>query len=86
MLESHQRFLNPNQRSGDFGVPEGGFEAVKKDIAAMLTDSQDFWPADFGHYGGLLIRLAWHCAGMLHHTRPVWIYVGSTVLCEKGES
>lgn len=38
-------------------------EAVKKDIEAILTSSQDWWPADFGHYGGLVIRLAWHSAG-----------------------
>jgi catalase-peroxidase len=37
--------------------------AVKKDIAAIMTDSQDWWPADFGHYGGLFIRMAWHSAG-----------------------
>jgi catalase-peroxidase len=37
--------------------------ALKKDIAAVMTDSQDWWPADFGHYGGLFIRMAWHAAG-----------------------
>ena len=37
--------------------------AVKQDIAAVMTDSQDWWPADFGHYGGLFIRMAWHSAG-----------------------
>ncbi|OIW26688.1 catalase-peroxidase [Coniochaeta ligniaria NRRL 30616] len=36
---------------------------LKKDIAALMTDSQDWWPADFGHYGGLFIRMAWHSAG-----------------------
>ncbi|MDE1191873.1 MAG: catalase/peroxidase HPI [Arachidicoccus sp.] len=39
------------------------FEALKKDLFTLMTDSQDWWPADFGHYGGLFIRMAWHSAG-----------------------
>jgi catalase-peroxidase len=38
-------------------------KALKKDLTALMTDSQDWWPADFGHYGGLFIRMAWHAAG-----------------------
>ena len=39
------------------------FKALKNDLNALMTDSQDWWPADFGHYGGLFIRMAWHAAG-----------------------
>jgi len=39
------------------------YDALKRDLIALMTDSQDWWPADWGHYGGLFIRMAWHSAG-----------------------
>ncbi|WP_432723344.1 catalase/peroxidase HPI [Jeongeupia wiesaeckerbachi] len=39
------------------------YQALKQDLAALMTDSQDWWPADYGHYGGLMVRMAWHSAG-----------------------
>jgi len=39
------------------------YKALKKDLTDLMTDSQDWWPADFGHYGGLFVRMAWHSAG-----------------------
>ncbi|MGI8560940.1 MAG: catalase/peroxidase HPI, partial [Luteimonas sp.] len=51
----------------DFDYPKAfkslDLAAVKRDLHALMTDSQDWWPADFGHYGGLFIRMAWHSAG-----------------------
>ncbi|CAN0476617.1 unnamed protein product, partial [Hapterophycus canaliculatus] len=51
------------QSEGGPDYSQATYEALRADITVLLTDSQDFWPADFGHYGGLMIRLAWHCAG-----------------------
>jgi len=63
----HQHSAASNPMGADFDYREAfrtlDFEALKKDITAMMTDSQDWWPADFGHYGGLFIRMAWHSAG-----------------------
>ncbi len=63
----HQHDSKTNPLGADFNYREAvkslDYEAVKKDLAALMTDSQDWWPADWGHYGGLMIRMAWHAAG-----------------------
>ena len=63
----HQHSSRSNPMGDDFNYREEfkrlDLAAVKKDLAALMTDSQDWWPADFGHYGGLFIRMAWHSAG-----------------------
>lgn len=65
VLHQHSDRSNPMGR--DFNYAEEfkslDFAAMKKDLAALMTDSQDWWPADFGHYGPLFIRMAWHSAG-----------------------
>jgi catalase-peroxidase len=64
-LRSHDARSNPY--GDNFNYAEAfnsvDIEALKNDIEATLTDSQDWWPADWGHYGGLMIRMAWHSAG-----------------------
>ncbi|MGZ4325898.1 MAG: catalase/peroxidase HPI [Solirubrobacteraceae bacterium] len=63
----HQHSSKSNPMGKDFNYVRAfkslDLAAVKKDLAALMTDSQDWWPADFGHYGGLFIRMAWHSAG-----------------------
>jgi catalase-peroxidase len=63
----HQHGEKSNPLGKDFNYAEEfrklDLAALKKDLTALMTDSQDWWPADWGHYGGLFIRMAWHSAG-----------------------
>jgi len=63
----HQHAPASNPMDADFSYADAfntlDYAALKRDLAALMTDSQDWWPADWGHYGGLFIRMAWHSAG-----------------------
>lgn len=65
ILHQHDTKTNPLGEGFDYRkeVQSLDFDAVKQDVHALMTDSQEWWPADWGHYGGLMIRLAWHAAG-----------------------
>ena len=65
ILHQHDRKSNPMGEDFDYASAFNSldYEALKADVTAVLTDSQDWWPADFGHYGGLMVRLTWHAAG-----------------------
>ncbi len=65
ILHQNSHMINPLGEQFDYAEEFNklDLEALKKDLYALMTDSQDWWPADYGHYGGLFIRMAWHSAG-----------------------
>ena len=65
ILHQHSKLSNPMGEDFDYAKEFKSLDlnAVKQDLYALMTDSQDWWPADYGHYGGLMIRMAWHSAG-----------------------
>ncbi len=65
ILHQHDNKTNPMDKDFNYReeVKKLDVTAIKKDICALMTDSQKWWPADWGHYGGLMIRMAWHSAG-----------------------
>jgi catalase-peroxidase len=65
VLHQHSPASNPLGQEFDYAAAVGSLdvEALKRDLTEVMTTSQDWWPADFGHYGGLFVRLSWHAAG-----------------------
>jgi catalase-peroxidase len=65
VLHQHSPASNPLGKDFDYATAFGSLdvEALKRDLTDVMTTSQDWWPADFGHYGGLFVRLSWHAAG-----------------------
>jgi len=65
ILHQHSSLSNPMGEAYNYAeeFKKLDLKALKKDLYALMTDSQDWWPADWGHYGGLFIRMAWHSAG-----------------------
>ncbi|MGI9897846.1 catalase/peroxidase HPI [Vibrio natriegens] len=70
ILHQHDKKTNPLGEDFDYreALKSLDVEALKNDLKALMTDSQEWWPADWGHYGGLMIRMAWHSAGSYRTT------------------
>ena len=70
ILHQHQPVSNPLEADFDYAkaFASSDYKALKEDLYALMTDSQDWWPADWGHYGGLFIRMTWHSAGTYRNT------------------
>lgn len=70
ILHQHDKKSNPLGEEFDYKAEfeKLDYEALKQDLHALMTDSQDWWPADYGHYGGLFIRMSWHAAGTYRTT------------------
>ncbi|MCG9703180.1 MULTISPECIES: catalase/peroxidase HPI [Vibrio] len=70
ILHQHDKKTNPLGEDFDYreALKSLDVEALKNDVKALMTDSQEWWPADWGHYGGLMIRMAWHSAGSYRTT------------------
>ncbi|MGK0377137.1 MAG: catalase-peroxidase, partial [Patiriisocius sp.] len=65
ILRQHATKSDPMDKGFDYAeaFKSLDFKALKKDVMDLMTDSQDWWPADYGHYGGFFIRMTWHAAG-----------------------
>ena len=68
----HQGGVSPDPMGEDFDYAEAfkalDYDALKADLTALMTDSKPWWPADYGHYGPFMIRMAWHAAGTYRAT------------------
>ena len=71
ILHQHDTKTNPMGAGFNYReeVKKLDVAALKKDLTALMTDSQDWWPADWGHYGGLMVRMAWHWLSVMSAVR-----------------
>ena len=71
ILSQHSDLSNPMDKKFNYAkeFKKLNYKSLKKDLKKLMTDSQEWWPADYGHYGPLFIRLAWHAAGSAKCTK-----------------